>query len=75
MTRERPEPGTTVRYKTGGRTYVGMAHATPAQHGDDSFPVQNLAPPYDYIMARPGDPRILADEDDTEPGDVTDPGQ
>lgn len=47
-----------------GRVHVGIVQATPTQHGDDSFTVQDIFPPYGCIQARPGDPRILPAEDD-----------
>lgn len=65
MTRpQRPAPGTRVRYRDWGRVHVGVVQATPTQHGDDSFSIQDVAEPYGYIQAWPGDPRILPDEDE-----------
>lgn len=61
---QRPAPGTRVRYRAWGSTHVGVVQTTPSLRGDDSFTVQDVAPPWGCIQSWPGDPRLLPAEDD-----------
>ena len=59
-----PAPGTRLRYRDWGRIHPGIVQSTPTQRADDSFTIQDIAPPFGCIQAWPGDPRILSAEDD-----------